>query len=155
LSYDHIVASDNYVKAGAQNIINADWLPQFGGLAPFTVEGVAPGSFGFLSVPSSTASVKPLDTYIGTFTITAGGVLTFTAGPPTPVVTGITRSGNLNSVSFSTGLSGNYSLVYTNKIGGSTNWPVAGSSLVGDGNTNSLNYTSADSAGFFKVVRTP
>jgi hypothetical protein len=156
LSYDHIVASDNYVKAGAQNTINADWLPQFGGFAPFTVEGVAPGSFGFLAVPSSTASVKPLDTYVGTFTIDNLGNLTFTAGPPTPSVTGITHSGNTSTVSFTTGLSGNYSLVYTNKLGGpSTNWPAIGGSLVGDGNINSLTSSTADASGFFKVVRTP
>jgi hypothetical protein len=155
LSYDRIVASDDYVKAGAQNTINADWLPQFGGFAPFTVEGVAPGSFGFLAVPSSTALVKPLDTYIGTFTIDNLGNLTFTAGPLTPVVTGITRSGGTSTVNFSTGLSSSYSLVYTNKLGGSTNWTAVGSSLVGDGNTNSLTYTSADRVGFFRVVRTP
>jgi hypothetical protein len=138
LSYDRIVASDNYVKAGAQNFINADWLPQFGGFAPFTVEGVAPGSFGFLAVPSSTAVSKPLDTYIGTFTIDNLGNLTFTAGPLTPAVTGITRSGNVNSVSFSTGLSGNYSLVYTNKLGGSTNWPVVSGPVVGDATKGAL-----------------
>ncbi len=161
LSYDRIVSSDNYLKAGNTTpdngaIINTDWLPQFGGAAPFTVEGVAPGSFGFLAVPSSTAAVKPLDTYIGTFTIDNLGNLTFTAGPPAPVITGITRSGNTSTVSFSTGLSGNYSLVYTNQLGGgSTNWPVAGSSLVGDGNVNSLTYTGAGTVGFFKVVRTP
>ena len=155
LSYDRIVSSDNYVAAGAQSLINTDWLPQFGGFAPFTVEGVAPGSFGFLAVPSSTAAVKPRDTYIGTFTIDNLGNLTFTAGPPTPVVTGIARSGNTSTVSFSTGLSGNYSLVYTNKLGGSTNWPAVGGSLVGDGNTNSLTYTSADTAGYYRVVRTP
>jgi hypothetical protein len=160
LSYDRIVASDNYVKAGNSTpengaIITADWLPQFGGLGPVTVEGVAPGSFGLVAVASSTATTKPLDSYIGTFTIDNLGNLTFTAGPPTPVVTGITHSGNVSKVSFSTGLSGNYSLIYTNKLGGSTNWPVVGSSLVGDGNTNSLAYTSADTAGFFKVVRTP
>jgi hypothetical protein len=155
LSYDRIVASDDYMKAGAQNTINADWLPQFGGSAPFTVEGVAPGSFGFLAVPATNSVSRSLDNYIGTFTITAAGVLTFTAGPPTPAVTGITHSGGASTVSFTTGLSGNYSLAYTNQLGGSTNWPVVGGSLVGDGNTNSLNYTSADNAGFFKVVRTP
>jgi hypothetical protein len=157
LSYDNIVSSGNYVAAGSQGTINADWLPQFGGSAPFTIEGVAPGSFGFVAVPATNqAAVKLLDSYIGTFTITAAGALTFTAGPPPPVVTGIKHSGGTSTVSFSTVLSGNYSLIYTNKLGGpSTNWPVVGSSLVGDGNTGSLNYSSADSAGFFKVVRTP
>jgi hypothetical protein len=161
LSYDAIVSSGVKgvsglpLAAGSQQTVYQDWLPQFGGSAPFTVEGVAPGSFGFLAVAPSTAADKPLDSYIGTFTIDNLGNLTFTAGPPTPVVTGITRAGNVNTVSFTTGLSGNYSLAYTNKLGGPTNWPVVGGSLVGDGNTNSLNYTSADTAGFFKVVRTP
>jgi hypothetical protein len=155
-SYDRIVSSDTYLKVGTNGTINADWLPQFGGTAPFTVEGVAPGSFGFLAVSSVTNAPAPRDTYIGTFTITAAGALTFTAGPPQPVITGITRSGNANTVSFSTTLSGSYSLIYTNKLGGiSTNWPSVGSSLVGDGNTDSLTHNSSDSAGFYKVVRTP
>ena len=162
LSYDYIVSSTYYVASFTPNAINlgnsiqTDWLPQFGGSGPFTVEGVAPGSFGFLAVPSSTAAVKPLDTYIGSFTIDAAGNLTFTAGPPAPVLTGITRSGGSNTVSFSTVLSGNYSLIYTNSLGGSsTNWPAVGSSLVGDGNLNSLTHTVSDSAGFYKVVRNP
>jgi hypothetical protein len=155
LSYERIVSSDNYVAAGSQSTINADWLPQFGGFGPFTVEGVPPGSFGFLAVSPSTATPRPLDTYIGTFTISASGTLTFVAGPPTPVITGIAYSGGASTVSFTTGLSGNYSLAYTNKLVGSTNWPVAGSSLVGDGNINSLGYTGSGPAGFIKVVRTP
>jgi hypothetical protein len=154
LSYDHIVSSDDHVAAGSQNSINTDWLPQFGGFAPFTVEGVAPGSFGFLAVPASTAAAKPLDTYIGTFTIDNLGHLSFTAGPPTPSATGITQAGNTSTVSFSTGLSGNYSLVYANSLT-SGGWSAVGGSLVGDGNTNSLTYTGAGNVGFFKVVRSP
>jgi hypothetical protein len=157
-AYDRIVASDGYVKTGykiaGQQTFNADWLPQFGGLAPFTVEGVAPGSFGFLAVASSTAATKPLDSYIGTFTIDASGNLTFTAGPPAPVITAIARGGGASTVSFSTALSGNYSLLYTNKLGGSTNWPAVGL-LVGDGNIDSLAYASTNTVGFFKVVRSP
>lgn len=160
LSYDTIVSGGNAVSgvplaAGSSGTIYQDWLAQFGGGAPFTVQATVPGSFGFLAVPATNSVVKLLDPYIGTFTITAAGVLTFTAGPPTSVVTGVTRSGNTSTVSFSTGLSGSYSLLYTNKISGSTNWPAVGSALVGDGNTNSLTYTSADPAGFFRVVRTP
>lgn len=156
LSYDRIVASDTYVKAGNSGNVTADWLPQFGGAAPFTVEGVAPGSFGFLAVPASATTPQPLDSYIGTFTIDASGNLTFTAGPPQPVITGITRSGNVNTVSFSTGLSGHYGLVYTNSLNGSlTNWPAVGGTLVGDGNTNSLTDTPSDNAGFYGVIRSP
>jgi len=154
LSYDHIVASDNYIKAGTQNTINADWLPQFGGFAPFTIEGVAPGSFGFVAVASSTAATKPLDSYIGTFAIDASGNLTFTAGPPSPVITGITRTGSLDTISFSTALGGSYSLIYTNKFAGSGSWPGVSGSLTGDGNVNSLTHQNTDSAGFYKVVRT-
>jgi len=155
LSYDRIVSSDNWVAAGADGYVHNDWLPQFGGWAPFTVETVAPGSFGFLAVTPSTAPAKPLDSYIGTFTINAAGVLSFTAGPPTPVITGINRSGTVNTISFSTGLGGNYSLLYTNTLGGSTNWPAAGGSLVGDGNIDSLTHVDTDGAGYYRVVRTP
>ena len=156
LSYDRIVASDNYVKAGNSGNVNADWLPQFGGAAPFTVEGVAPRSFGFLAVPASTTTPQPLDSYIGTFTITAGGVLTFTAGPPQPVITSITRSGNTSTVNFSTTVSGHYGLVYTNVLGSSlSNWPSVGGPLIGDGNVNSLTHTVSDNAGFYGVIRSP
>jgi len=164
LSYDRIVSSDGYVKTGnstPQNgaVINADWLPQFGGFAPFTVEGVAPPdgnpptAFGFLAVASSTAVPKPLDTYIGTFTIDDAGDLVFTAGPPAPVVTGITRSGTTSTVRFSTALAGDYSLEYTTALSDSTTWTPVGGSLVGDGNTNSLDYAGNDPAEFFRVVR--
>ncbi|HTB84929.1 MAG TPA: hypothetical protein VK742_14835 [Candidatus Sulfotelmatobacter sp.] len=160
-SYDAIVASgasgvSGYPEAVATNgVVTQDWLPEFGGAAPFNVEGVAPGSFGFLAV--TTNSATPVrDTYLGTFKITAPGVLTFTAGPPQPHVTAITRSGNTSTVSFSTVLSGSYGLVYTNVLGGSvTNWPAVGGSLVGDGNTNSLTHTASGSAGFYGVVRAP
>ena len=74
---------------------------------------------------------------------------------PAPVLTGIATSGNTSTVSFTTALSGNYSLIYTNQINASTNWPVVGSSLIGDGNNNSLSVSTPDAAGFFKVVRTP
>jgi hypothetical protein len=153
LSYDSIVSSGGYVAAGSQGLTYADWLAQFGGFAPFTVESVAPASVGFLAVASSTAAVKPLDAYIGTFTIDASGNLTFTAGPPTPVVTGITRSGAISTVSFSTALGGDYSLLYSTELGNSITWSPVGGALVGDGNTNSLNYSEADAAGFFRVVR--
>ena len=155
LSYDRIVASDNYVKAGGQEVIYTDWLPQFGGFAPFTVEGVAPGSFGLVAVAASTAASKPLDSYVGTFTIDTSGNLTFTAGSPTPVITGIAQTGNTSAISFTTGLSSSYSLEYANDLAGGGNWSAVGSSLVGDGNTNSLTYTSTDNAGFFRVVRSP
>jgi hypothetical protein len=159
LSYDNIVSSGGYVAAGSQGLINNDWLPQFGGFAPFTVEGVAPApgnpptAFGFLAVAPSTATVKPLDTYIGTFTIDSAGDLVFTAGPPAPTLTGITRSGTTSTVSFSTALGGNYSLLYTTALGDSVTWTPVGSTLVGDGNTNALNYSGADAAEFFRVVR--
>jgi hypothetical protein len=155
LSYDRIAASDGYVAAGSQNYVYADWLAQFGGWAPFTVETEIPGSFGFLAVAASTATPKPLDSYLGTFTIDAAGTLKFTAGPPAPVITGITRSGGVNTISFSTGISGNYSLVYTNTLGGSAGWTAASGSLVGDGNVNSLAHANAAGTGYYRVVRTP
>jgi len=154
-SYDHIVSTDTSFTRALGTLPGSDWLPEFGGNGPFSVEGVAPGSFGFLAVTTNVVS-QARDTYVGTFTISTGGVLTFTAGPPQPHVTAITRSGTTSTVSFSTVLSGSYGLVYTNVLGGSiTNWPSVGGSLVGDGNTNSLTHTTTGSIGFYGVVRTP
>ena len=93
--------------------------------------------------------------YIGTFTITAAGALYLHRRTANTGDHRHHRSGAVNTISFSTGLSGNYSLVYTNKLGGSTNWPAVGSSLVGDGNLDSLTHVDTDGAGFYRVVRTP
>lgn len=148
-SYDQIVTANGQ---------NSGSLAQFGGNATFTVEQTVPGSFNLWQIIPSSTNPKPVAPLIGTFTITAAGTLTFTAGgvTPAPVITGITRSGSLSTVSFGTASSGNYWLAYTNQlVGVSTNWPIVSGPVAGNGNNNSLTHTTSGDAGFYRVYRTP
>ena len=150
-----LASYDQIVTANGQNSAS---IAQFGGNAAFTVEQIVPGSFNLWQISPNSANPKPVAPLIGTFTITAAGVLTFTAGGvvPAPIITGITRSGSLDTVSFTTASGGNYWLGYTNQlVGVSTNWPIVSGPVAGDGNNNSLTHTISDSAGFYRVYRTP
>lgn len=149
-----LASYDNIVTAGG---INAGSIAQFGGNAAFTVEGVSPASLGFWQISPTSTVPKPVASYLGTFQITAAGALTYTAGAPKPGVTGITHSGGVSTVSFTTAVGGSYWLAYTNKlvgVGSSTNWPIVSGPITGDGNNNSLSHTTADTAGFYRVTRT-
>jgi hypothetical protein len=143
-SYDYIVSP------------NGNSIPQFGGHATFTVEKTIPGSFGFWQIEPTSTNPKPEATFIGSFTIDAGGTLTFTAGPPPSNILGITRSGGVSTVTFSTSAGGNYWLLYTNTLSGPvSSWLVVDGPVGGDSNNKSLTHTTADSKGFYTVQRTP
>ncbi len=149
------LASYDYTVTGGG--VNAGAIQELGGNVSFNVEQTIPGSFGFWQIApgSSTQSA----TYVGTFTIDANGNLSFTAGslvvvtPPT--ILSIGRTGTVNTVSFTTVNGGNYWLTYSNAPGNSTNWPIVSGSVAGDGSNHSLNHTTADASGFYRVVRTP
>lgn len=134
-------------------------IPYLGGYAAFDVEGVVPTSFGFWQIaPNSGATA----TYVGTFAIDASGNLTFTAGPPAgtvvpPTITGIIRAGTLDTVSFTTTSGGNYYLLYSNSLqnGASAGWAEVSGPVSGNGSTQSLAHTTTDTAGFYRVERTP
>lgn len=140
-------------KIGAYDYIvsqNGSSIPQLGGNAAFTVEQTVPGTLGFWQIqPGSTATPA---VYLGTFAINTSGVLTYTAGPPPPAVTGLARSGSLNTVSFATIPGVSYSLVYTNKLGGAVSgWPIVSGPIIGDGGVDSLTHNATTNAGFYRV----
>jgi len=145
-SYDYIVSGGNF------NSI-ATWA----GKAPFStvpVEQAVPGSFDFWAVQTTSIYPNsPPDKLIGTFTITTNGVLTFVAGPRTPSISGVTRSGNVSSIQFTTTVGNTYSVAYTNQLGAATaTWPVDATTLIGDGKTDTLNHTnSGGAAEFYRV----
>jgi hypothetical protein len=155
VAYDQIASLNGHAVTGTSDASDtSSWIPLLGGNAPFNVEQIIPGSFGLVAVQSSTLVSKPLDTYVGTFTIDSSGDLTFVAGPAAPTISGITRSGNVSTVTFNTTVSGTYSLLYSNVLSAaSTNWPVYSGSAVGDGNNNSLTSTNSSNTGFYQVER--
>jgi hypothetical protein len=85
-------------------------------------------------------------TYLGYFELSPSGVLTYTAGSsPTiltaPQIVSYVHKGTTNTISFTTVSGGTYTLRGTNSAGlatAVTNWPAIGSSLAGNGLTNSL-----------------
>jgi hypothetical protein len=150
-SYDYIVTAGG---------VNGTAISQLGGNAAFTVEEVIPGTFGFWQIQPTNAIPKPSATFVGSFTIDTGGNLTFVAGAPQttqPEIVSVARAGSISTVSFTSVASGNYSLVYTNALGGAiSTWPVVSGPIAGNGGTESLSHTnSADTAGFYGVLRSP
>jgi len=146
-------ASYDYIVTGSGQ--RSSQIAVFGGNASFNVEGLAPSSFAFWRIAPRTSAQ-----YTGTFTITTAGLLTYTAGPLTtvtpPTILGVTRAGNVSTVSFTTIGSGNYWLTYTNALGGSsTNWPVVSGPIAGDTSNHTLTHTNSGAAGFYRVYRTP
>jgi hypothetical protein len=146
-SYDQIVSQDG---------VNAEFIAKFGGNSPFTVETVAPGSFYFWGISPSTANPKPADAFVGAFTITTNGQLTFLAGPPSPTLAGIAYTSGTASVNFSTIVGGSYWLASTNILGAPlSQWPVVSGPIEGTGGIVALVNTNSANAGFYGVIRTP
>ena len=153
-SYDWIVSST--ISLGNAVNPNTAYLPSLGGKSPFIVESVVPTSFDFWQIQPSTSTPAPPDTYVGQFSITTNGILTFVAGPPAPSILGITQTGNVSEVSFTTVVGGHYSLVSTNTLGAPVSqWPVVSGPIPGDGLSDSLSVTSSNATGFYQVVRSP
>jgi hypothetical protein len=141
-SYDYTVSGGHF-----------SGIAKLGGNAPFTVEQSIPGFLDFWSIKSTDIYPNsPPDQLVGTFTISASGVLTFVAGPRASTITSVSRSSGVSTVKFTTTVGNTYSVAFTNKLGGAVaTWPVDGSSVTGDGKVNSINHTSSGSAEFYRV----
>jgi hypothetical protein len=142
-SYDYIVSGGNYIG-----------IAQLGGHAPFTVQQTIPGFLDFWQIqPTSIYPNPPPDHLVGTFTITANGVMTFVAGPRPSNISAVSNSSNVSSVQFTTTVGTLYSLAYTNTLGGPVStWPVDGTTnLVGNGKINTINHNSTGNAEFYNI----
>jgi hypothetical protein len=141
-SYDSIVSGGHF-----------SGISKLGGNAPFAVEQSVPGFLDFWQIQSTTIYPNsPPDTLLGTFYITSGGTLTFVAGPRASNITGVSRSGNVSTVQFTTTVGNTYSVAYTNQLGGTAAWPVDATTLVGNGKVNFLAHTnSGTTAEFYRV----
>ena len=141
-------ASFDYVVSGG----TFNGIPQFGGAVPFIVEQTIPGSLDLWAIQPTGSTPQPPDNLVGTFQISADGVLTFVAGPRPSNILGFNSKSGVNTVNFTTTVSGTYQLVYANNPSGPrSGWAVAAGSVIGDGRTHSLSHTNASSAGFYGV----
>jgi len=111
--------------------------------------------YQMLSTNSAISAAQAIR-YLGYFEFSTNGVLTYTAGPSpanitAPVITAFTRIQNTNTVTFTTGSSGTYSLCGTNILTASrTNWPVI-TSIAGNGSPQSLKDVTTNSQKFYII----
>jgi len=131
--------------------------------ANFTTSG-QPVRADFYQLLSTNAIANPTNnqagTYLGYFEMATNGVLTYTAGPSpvtltAPKIISIVRNGTTSTVSFTTVSGGTYTLRGTNSLSSGTsptNWPAIGSSLPGNGLTNSLGDVTTDSSRFYVIT---
>jgi hypothetical protein len=98
--------------------------------------------------------------YVGYFQFNSDGSMTFkrdatSTAPPAPQIVSVQRSGNTSTIYFTTANGPTYSLRFTNAAGLTapvSNWPSSTTTLVGNGNTNSLSDTTTDPVRFYKVA---
>jgi len=145
-SYTYIVSQPGQLDPGTM-----------GGSAPFPVESENPATNRFVQLKVSNATTKPAATIVGVFSLTAAGVLTFTAGPPQAAlppsqIQSIARTGSQNTITFSTVAEANYRLRYTTTLGpGISGWTVLATTIAGDGTNKALTDTATDAQRFYGV----
>lgn len=121
----------------------------------FTSDGVPVRADLYWIVPGGTFVSHPPSSYLGYFELSTSGALTFTAAAvgsvTTPVITGITRVGNLSTVNFTTGASGTYTLLASSTLTApKASWTVLGS-VSGNGAVNSLTETTTATPRFYLI----
>ena len=144
-------ASYDYIVTGGSGTGNG--VTRLGYNVPFIDETGIPGSLDFWLLAPNQSTTQTPDSLVGTFSISAAGVLTFVAGPRTPAITGFTHAGNVSTFQFPTTIGNTYKVSYTNQLGGAVAaWPVDAGSVVGDGNTGTISHTnSGATAEFYKI----
>jgi hypothetical protein len=117
------------------------------------VEQTIPGSFDFWAIqPTSVYPNSPPDQLIGTFTINSSGTLTFVSGPRPSTITGVSHSGNVSAIQFTTTVGNHYSVAYTNQLGGAGAWPVDVNTVIGNGSIDTINHTNnSQSVEFYRI----
>ena len=148
-------SSSYYVNLGtALNWHGSFGVPEQNTSATFTAGGSPVRSDFYWLVPSNTSLPG---TYLGYFEFNTNGVLTYTAGPSPsvvvePQIVSIVRTGTTTTVYFTTGSGGTYSLLASGDLNASkATWPTVGSSVTGNGQTNSISEASTSGVRYYSV----
>jgi hypothetical protein len=97
-------------------------------------------------------------TWVGYFSFTPDGNVTFTAAtvtPPAPTITAVARNGNITTVSFTTAANYTYGLLATNLAGLNaprSSWGATGGTITGTGSVLSLQDTNSSTASVYVVT---
>ncbi|MGD0208781.1 MAG: hypothetical protein ABSC89_14370 [Verrucomicrobiota bacterium] len=97
-----------------------------------------------------------LGKWLGYFELSTNGAMTYVAYPSTPaVLASITRSGALNTIQYTTGLYGTYTLRGTNSLTSGTPmaaWPPIATLTSGDTATHTITDTTTDNIRFYTIT---
>jgi hypothetical protein len=165
-----VLITDSYVVSGVgasyyETLYN-DGSGQFNGTFQAVPEQFTPVNFTSSSTPvradfyklAPAVSGNPPGQFLGYFTLNTNGVMTYTAYPSAvitaPVITSFVHSITTNTVTFTTGSTGIYTLRATNSVGlttSLTNWPAI-SSVSGDGSSHTLTDISTQINRFYSIT---
>jgi hypothetical protein len=120
-------------------------VAKLGGTSAITVVATVPASLKFYEIRPSLVTPKPPSKLVGSFTITAQGALTFTAGsgsnPPLDAtqITGVSAGTNAVTITFNTVAGAKYRLRYSDTLSANlAAWSVGTDSVAGAGAPASL-----------------
>jgi hypothetical protein len=122
-------------------------------LNTFTTAGAVVRSDFYQMAPTITPAQGK---WLGYFELSTNGAMTYVAYPSTPpVLTSISRSGALNTIQYTTGLYGTYTLRGTNNLTSGTamaNWPAIATLTSGDTATHTIMDTTTDNVRFYTIT---
>jgi hypothetical protein len=136
---------------------SAALIPFLGGGSglKFGATAAVPGTVLFYEVDPSSAPTKPAGTLVGSFSLSAAGTLEFQAGPllSAAPITSVSNSNGTSAVTFSSSRAVKYRLRYATQLGGSPQtWAILPTTVVGDGNPQTLQDNSASDSARYYVV---
>ena len=127
--------------------------PENATLSGFTTNGILERSDFYRMIPTSGYA---LGKWLGYFELSTNGAMTYVAYPSaTPVIKSISRSGNLSTITYSTGLYGTYTLRGTNSLAsgaGMAGWPAIATLASGDTATHTVTDTTPDNTRFYTIT---
>ena len=109
----------------------------------FTTAGTVARSDFYWIPPTGAGAVK----YLGYFELNTNGAMTYVAYPTAiPTLKAISRSGNIATLTYKTGVYGTYTLLGTTKISAQVStWPVAGTGTLSTGDNSTHTIQDIDS----------
>jgi hypothetical protein len=122
-------------------------------LNTFTTSGTVVRSDFYQMTPTSGYG---LGTWLGYFELSTNGAMTYVAYPSTtPVIGSITRSGTLNTLTYTAGIYGTYTLRATNCLTFGTDmasWPPITTLTSGDTATHTITDTTTDNVRYYTIT---
>jgi len=127
--------------------------PEITTLNTFTISGKVVRSDFYRMTPTGGYA---LGKWLGYFELSTNGIMTYVAYPSsTPAFVSITRSGSVNTIQYTAGLYGTYTLRGTNQLNSGTamtNWPPITTLPSGDTATHTITDTITDNVRFYTIT---